>query len=74
MVRKVVEEVDEETVVVVLGDHGMDVKGDHGGESLEEVSAALWMYTKKSGVFGRSVGDGKRGSSDGERLLGWQYG
>ena len=30
----------------------MDVKGDHGGESDEEVEAALWMYSKK-GVFGR---------------------
>ena len=36
-----------------MGDHGMDVKGDHGGESDDEVEAALWMYSKR-GIFGRS--------------------
>ena len=44
---------DDGTLLVVMGDHGMDVKGDHGGESDDEVEAALWMYSKK-GVFGRS--------------------
>ncbi|KAI9728706.1 MAG: mannose-ethanolamine phosphotransferase gpi13 [Chrysothrix sp. TS-e1954] len=43
---------DEETLLVVMGDHGMDGKGDHGGESDDEVEAALWMYSK-AGVFGR---------------------
>ncbi|PQE13839.1 GPI ethanolamine phosphate transferase protein [Rutstroemia sp. NJR-2017a BBW] len=36
-----------------MGDHGMDGKGDHGGESDDEVEAALWMYSKK-GIFGRT--------------------
>lgn len=44
---------DDDTLLVVMGDHGMDAKGDHGGESDDEVQAALWMYSKK-GVFGRS--------------------
>lgn len=53
VIRRLVELVDEETLLVVMGDHGMDVKGDHGGESDDEVEAALWMYSKR-GVFGRS--------------------
>jgi phosphatidylinositol glycan class O len=51
--RDVVEALDEDTLLVVMGDHGMDGKGDHGGESDDEVEAALWMYSKK-GVFGRT--------------------
>lgn len=50
--RKIIALLDEETLLVVMGDHGMDVKGDHGGESDDEVEAALWMYSNK-GVFGR---------------------
>lgn len=53
VLREVVQSLDEETLLVVIGDHGMDSKGDHGGESDDEVQAALWMYSKK-GVFGRT--------------------
>lgn len=52
VLRRVIERLDEETLLVVMGDHGMDVKGDHGGESDDEVEAALWMYSKKR-IFGR---------------------
>ncbi|KAJ9642025.1 mannose-ethanolamine phosphotransferase gpi13 [Coniosporium tulheliwenetii] len=51
--RKVIDLIDDETLLVVMGDHGMDAKGDHGGESADEIEAALWMYSKK-GIFGRS--------------------
>lgn len=52
VLRKVIALLDDDTLLVVMGDHGMDVKGDHGGESDDEVEAALWMYSKKA-VFGR---------------------
>lgn len=52
VIRKMVDALDDETLLVIMGDHGMDVKGDHGGESDDEVEAALWMYSKK-GIFGR---------------------
>lgn len=52
VLREIVAMIDKDTLLVVMGDHGMDVKGDHGGESDDEVEAALWMYSKK-GVFGR---------------------
>ncbi|KAI9049541.1 hypothetical protein LZ554_006569 [Drepanopeziza brunnea f. sp. 'monogermtubi'] len=53
VLREVVQSLDENTLLVIMGDHGMDSKGDHGGESDDEVQAALWMYSKK-GVFGRT--------------------
>ncbi|KAJ2717482.1 mannose-ethanolamine phosphotransferase gpi13, partial [Coemansia sp. Cherry 401B] len=38
---------DRSTALFVFGDHGMDSKGDHGGDSPREVDAALWMYSNK---------------------------
>ncbi|KAL5339689.1 hypothetical protein BJX70DRAFT_362881 [Aspergillus crustosus] len=52
-IREIMAKIDDDTLLVVMGDHGMDSKGDHGGESNDEVDAALWMYSKK-GIFGRS--------------------
>ncbi|POS74145.1 GPI ethanolamine phosphate transferase [Diaporthe helianthi] len=52
-IRSLVETINDDTLLVVMGDHGMDPKGDHGGESDDEVEAALWMYSKKA-VFGRT--------------------
>ena len=51
--RAIVNELADDTLLVVMGDHGMDAKGDHGGESDDEVEAALWMYSKTA-IFGRS--------------------
>ncbi|KAJ2714256.1 mannose-ethanolamine phosphotransferase gpi13 [Coemansia spiralis] len=36
---------DTPTVLYVFGDHGMDAKGDHGGDSPREVDAGLWIYS-----------------------------
>jgi len=52
-IRDISAEIDEDTVLIVMGDHGMDSKGDHGGESDDEVEAALWMYSKRP-FFGRT--------------------
>lgn len=52
VLRQIINSLDQDTLLVVMGDHGMDTKGDHGGESDDEVEAALWMYSKK-GIFGR---------------------
>ncbi|KAI0847842.1 hypothetical protein F5Y00DRAFT_240583 [Daldinia vernicosa] len=52
-IQNLTKEIDDNTLLVVMGDHGMDGKGDHGGESDDEVEAALWMYSKKP-VFGRT--------------------
>ena len=41
------QQIDQETVVYVMGDHGMDPKGDHGGDSENELNAGLFIYSKK---------------------------
>jgi phosphatidylinositol glycan class O len=46
--RRMIAELDDSTLLVVMGDHGMDTKGDHGGESDDEIEAALWMYSTES--------------------------
>ena len=38
-----------DTVLYILGDHGMDSMGDHGGESDMEVDAALFIYSPRKG-------------------------
>jgi phosphatidylinositol glycan class O len=46
VLQRVVDVLDDDTLLVVLGDHGMDRKGDHGGDSDLEVSSGLWIYSK----------------------------
>lgn len=46
VLERVVAEMDDDTLLLVLGDHGMDDRGDHGGDGLKETSSALWMYSK----------------------------
>jgi GPI ethanolamine phosphate transferase 3 subunit O len=53
VLKDIADSIDDDTLLVVMGDHGMDKKGDHGGESDEEVEAALWVYSKKP-RFGRT--------------------
>ncbi len=38
---------DEETVLLVCGDHGMTDDGNHGGASQNELRSILFAYTKK---------------------------
>ncbi|KAG5643979.1 hypothetical protein DXG03_009268 [Asterophora parasitica] len=46
VLKRVVGLLDEDTLLVVLGDHGMDRSGDHGGDGDLETSSALWVYSK----------------------------
>ncbi|XP_075436833.1 GPI ethanolamine phosphate transferase 3, catalytic subunit isoform X2 [Ascaphus truei] len=46
MISSLVEHLDEKTLMVVAGDHGMTDTGDHGGDSEKEVTAALFVYSK----------------------------
>jgi phosphatidylinositol glycan class O len=47
IVERVMKEISDDTLLVVFGDHGMDSTGNHGGESDDEVEAALFMYSKQ---------------------------
>ncbi|TFK62265.1 hypothetical protein BDN72DRAFT_804336 [Pluteus cervinus] len=51
VLRRVVKLLDEETLLVVLGDHGMDRSGDHGGDGDLETSASLWIYSKTRPLY-----------------------
>lgn len=46
-IQDVVDRIDDKTLLVVMGDHGMDPKGDHGGDTQLELESTLWMYSKK---------------------------
>jgi hypothetical protein len=39
---------DNNTVLFILGDHGMTAFGDHGGDSDEELTAALFVFSPRS--------------------------
>ena len=39
---------DNETVLLVFGDHGMTDDGNHGGASDNELRSVLFSYTKQS--------------------------
>ncbi|KAJ3413417.1 mannose-ethanolamine phosphotransferase gpi13 [Chytridiales sp. JEL 0842] len=62
--EQVFEKVDEGTLVVVVGDHGMDPKGDHGGDGDPETSAALFMYTPKKKLTPSGTGIGAKGEEE----------
>ncbi|KWU46879.1 alkaline phosphatase-like protein, partial [Rhodotorula sp. JG-1b] len=47
LLRDVVDRMSDDTLLMVVGDHGMTDRGDHGGDSREEVDAALWIYSKR---------------------------
>ena len=46
VLQGVVDLLDDDTLLVLMGDHGMDRKGDHGGDTDLEVTAAVWFYSK----------------------------
>lgn len=37
----------QDALFILMGDHGMDDKGDHGGDGELEVGAGLWLYSKQ---------------------------
>ncbi|CAB4064202.1 PIGO [Lepeophtheirus salmonis] len=47
IVRYVADEMSNDTVLFVLGDHGMTITGDHGGDSRDEISSTFLIYNKK---------------------------
>uniref|UniRef100_A0AC35TN32 GPI ethanolamine phosphate transferase 3 n=1 Tax=Rhabditophanes sp. KR3021 TaxID=114890 RepID=A0AC35TN32_9BILA len=53
--KKVIKMIDNETLLIVLGDHGMSLKGDHGGDSENEVTAGFFAYSKKQLVYGERL-------------------
>lgn len=44
--RSLVDHLANDTLLLVAGDHGMTATGDHGGDTEDEVNAALFVYSK----------------------------
>lgn len=38
--------IDDKTILMVFGDHGMDHTGNHGGDSKDELEAGFWAFAK----------------------------
>ena len=57
VLKEVVELLTDDTLLILLGDHGMDSKGDHGGDGELEVSSGLWIYSKGAALSLRGVRD-----------------
>ena len=55
--RRLVDLVDQEedVLLIVMGDHGMNAQGDHGGDSELELWSTLWMYSSRPDAFGTST-------------------
>lgn len=45
-IADVIDKLDDDTLLVVMGDHGMDKTGNHGGESADELESTLFLYSK----------------------------
>ncbi|KAI8359338.1 hypothetical protein B0O80DRAFT_494892 [Mortierella sp. GBAus27b] len=54
--EKVIQSVSDDTLVVIMGDHGMNSHGDHGGDSDDEIEAGLVLYSKRR-LLNRSLLD-----------------
>jgi len=57
VLTRVVERLDQNTLLVVLGDHGMDTRGDHGGDGELETSPGIWIYSKGVPLAGATLSE-----------------
>ncbi|XP_060532021.1 GPI ethanolamine phosphate transferase 3 [Cylas formicarius] len=47
IIEKVTTKMTQDDILIVIGDHGMTLTGDHGSDSIEEVTAGLFIYSKR---------------------------
>lgn len=47
VIEKLSETIDDDTTLLVFGDHGMTTSGDHGGDSNDETEALLFAYSRR---------------------------
>ncbi|KAH3901591.1 mannose-ethanolamine phosphotransferase GPI13 SCDLUD_001354 [Saccharomycodes ludwigii] len=43
--NRLIPSIDENTVLFIMGDHGMDHTGNHGGDSQDELESTLFIYS-----------------------------
>lgn len=54
VIEQIVASMADDTTLFVVGDHGMSVTGDHGGDTEDEVNALLFAFSKSYGFLGNS--------------------
>lgn len=47
MIEKVIAQMNDDTTLMVIGDHGMTSTGDHGGDTNDEISTMIFAYSKR---------------------------
>lgn len=47
IIETIIDKMDDETTLVVFGDHGMTQEGSHGGSSDEEMRTVFFAYQKQ---------------------------
>lgn len=57
VIEKIIEQMDDDTTLFVIGDHGMTNTGDHGGDTADEVNSMIFAYSKKHQFLGGSGND-----------------
>lgn len=45
-IETIIKQMDDDTTLFVIGDHGMTISGDHGGDTDDEVNTLLFAYNK----------------------------
>lgn len=73
IIKNLYDSVDEDTLIVVLGDHGMNDLGNHGGSSSGETSSGLCFISKKFGSNGIMDNAFKQKVPVVEKNLDYQY-
>ncbi|KAJ3334248.1 mannose-ethanolamine phosphotransferase gpi13 [Gonapodya sp. JEL0774] len=56
VLRNVTRSLPRDTLLLVMGDHGMTGTGDHGGDTSEETDVAFFAYSK-AGLVGTTLSD-----------------
>ncbi|KAL0107260.1 hypothetical protein PUN28_015655 [Cardiocondyla obscurior] len=57
LIKEIVTSLEKDTMLFVVGDHGMTETGDHGGDSPSEVEAAMFVYSTTPLLKGFAVND-----------------
>ncbi|CRL08752.1 CLUMA_CG021241, isoform A, partial [Clunio marinus] len=48
VITEIAHTMDDDTILFVMGDHGMTVTGDHGGDSKDEIESLLFAFSKEN--------------------------
>ncbi|KAG5312944.1 PIGO transferase, partial [Acromyrmex insinuator] len=58
LIKEIIASLEKDMILFVVGDHGMTETGDHGGDSSNEVEAAMFVYSTTPLLKGFVINDG----------------